>query len=184
MDKDINAPMNRKNKFIIIISIFKPTKAVKAFARMHHDWQLIVVGDKKTPKDWNFKKDVFELLYLPAFVTFRFTDILRGLVGQPLLWQQNLKLAFGTATVYQERNPHDYMKDFESETPVYIHSEKVIEIAKKGTVKDMTVAENLLHIYNELQQHSIVTEKEVLLIKARLSDLEKTKKISTTICVE
>ena len=43
-------------KFIIITSIFYPTEAVIAFSKMQ-DYQLIVVGDKKTPADW-FCKNV------------------------------------------------------------------------------------------------------------------------------
>src|SRR5665213_2756241 len=38
-------------KFIIITSIFPPTEAVQKFAKLA-DWQLIVVGDKKTPSEW------------------------------------------------------------------------------------------------------------------------------------
>ncbi|MDD4438653.1 MAG: DUF288 domain-containing protein, partial [Tissierellia bacterium] len=39
-------------KFIVITSIFNPTEAVFSFSKME-DYQLIVVGDKKTPKDWS-----------------------------------------------------------------------------------------------------------------------------------
>ncbi len=38
-------------KFLIITSIFSPTKAVKKFANKK-DWKVVVVGDKKTPADW------------------------------------------------------------------------------------------------------------------------------------
>ena len=40
------------NKKIVITSIFPPTTAVEAFSRMS-DYELIVVGDKKTPPDWS-----------------------------------------------------------------------------------------------------------------------------------
>ena len=36
---------------IVMTSIHAPTDAVRMFAKMA-DWQLIVAGDKKTPKDW------------------------------------------------------------------------------------------------------------------------------------
>ena len=39
-------------KSIVITSIFSPTKAVKEFSKKK-DWQLVVVGDKKTPSDWS-----------------------------------------------------------------------------------------------------------------------------------
>jgi hypothetical protein len=86
-----------------------------------------VVLDSGTLSPFNsqntfFNKQAFPLLYLPSFVTFRFTDILRGLVAQPLLWSADLRLGFGQATVRQERNPHDYLKDFESEIPMFLHT--------------------------------------------------------------
>src|SRR5690349_20237412 len=41
-------------KFIVITSIFKPTQAIESFSRLK-DYQLIVVGDKKTPADWQYE---------------------------------------------------------------------------------------------------------------------------------
>ena len=65
------------------------------------------------------RKELFVLMYLPTYVTFRFTDILRGLVAQPIMWLYGYQLGFVNATVVQKRNPHDYMKDFISEIPMY-----------------------------------------------------------------
>ena len=45
-------------KFLIITSINSPTEAVKKFAAFK-DWQVIVVGDKKTPKDWTCNNVVY-----------------------------------------------------------------------------------------------------------------------------
>ena len=39
------------------------------------------------------RQEIFPLLYLPAFVTFQFTDILRGLVAQPITWAYGYCLA-------------------------------------------------------------------------------------------
>jgi len=64
------------------------------------------------------RKELFPLLYLPTYVTFRFTDILRGLVAQPIMWLYDFQLGFTNATVVQKRNAHDFMKDFESEIPM------------------------------------------------------------------
>ena len=38
-------------KFIVITSIFKPTEAIEAFSKLK-DYHLVVVGDKKSPVDW------------------------------------------------------------------------------------------------------------------------------------
>ena len=42
-----------QKKFIVITSIFPPTEAVKKFSQIS-DWNLVVVGDKKSPADWRF----------------------------------------------------------------------------------------------------------------------------------
>ena len=45
-------------KIIVTTSINKPTLAINKFDNMH-DWQLIVVGDKKTPKNYKLKNGLF-----------------------------------------------------------------------------------------------------------------------------
>jgi hypothetical protein len=67
-----------------------------------------------------WQRDMLPYAYLPATVTFRFTDILRGYIAQRCLWEHNNMLGFTQATVYQERNEHDLMKDFRSEIPCYV----------------------------------------------------------------
>lgn len=42
---------NVPKRTIVITSIFAPTEAVNSFSEMS-EYHLIVVGDKKTPKDW------------------------------------------------------------------------------------------------------------------------------------
>lgn len=43
----------RENKFIIITTINYPTEGVKKIVKTCQDWNIIIVGDKKTPDDWN-----------------------------------------------------------------------------------------------------------------------------------
>ena len=38
--------------YIVITSIFEPTEAVYSFSKMKN-YQLVVVGDKKTPENWH-----------------------------------------------------------------------------------------------------------------------------------
>lgn len=111
-----------------------------------------------------FKKELFPLLYLPAFVTFRFTDILRGLVAQPILWNHGYRLGFSSPTVVQKRNEHDYLKDFESEIPMYINTEKANKILQASINKQGSIKENLANAYNELAKNKIVPDEECLLL--------------------
>ncbi|HSE61743.1 MAG TPA: STELLO glycosyltransferase family protein [Candidatus Saccharimonadales bacterium] len=122
-----------------------------------------------------FGKEVFPLLYLPAFVTFRFTDILRGLVAQPVLWGQDKRLGFGPATVIQKRNPHNYLRDFESEVPVYLNAEKVIDVANEAlaAAKGQPLTDQLLAVYTALRTADIVTDDELTLLRAWIADCKK-----------
>ena len=45
-------------KFIICTSINKPTLAIKKFDALK-DWKLIVIGDKKTPKNYKLKNGIY-----------------------------------------------------------------------------------------------------------------------------
>lgn len=117
------------------------------------------------------RRELFPLLYLPAYVTFRFTDILRGLVAQPIMWLHGFQLGFTKATVLQERNPHDYVKDFESEIPCYLHPNRVIAAVQGALEPGATVAENLYQAYAALEREKIVTAEELELLQLWLEDV-------------
>ncbi|RKS45124.1 uncharacterized protein DUF288 [Gillisia mitskevichiae] len=117
-------------------------------------------------------KQLFPLLYLPTFVTFRFTDILRGLVAQPIMWLYNYQLGFINATVVQKRNPHDYMKDFISELPMYEHCDKIMEIVSSAISPANDIADNLRLAYQALFEKSVVSKEELITLDAWLDDIK------------
>lgn len=116
----------------------------------------------------------FPYLYLPATVTFRFTDILRGYVAQRLMWDQNLHLGFTDATVYQDRNVHDLMRDFESEVDCYL---AVKQIAEKMATSSFTgnPLTRLKQVYQQLHADGHVTDTELELLDAWTSDFRKAR---------
>lgn len=117
------------------------------------------------------RKELFPLLYLPTYVTFRFTDILRGLVAQPIMWLYDYQLGFIDATVIQKRNPHDYMKDFISEIPMYQHCERIIELVTNSISISDSIETNLYNAYKSLLNENIVCEKEMITLEAWLKDI-------------
>ncbi|GAB2473641.1 hypothetical protein GCM10011375_25700 [Hymenobacter qilianensis] len=119
-----------------------------------------------------FRQELFPLLYLPAYVTFRFTDILRGLVAQPIMWLHGYRLGFTKATVLQERNPHDYVKDFESEIPCYLHPNRVIATVQAALDPAVSVADNLYNAYTALEKEGIVLPDELELLSLWLADVK------------
>jgi len=115
-----------------------------------------------------FTLNTFPLLYIPAYVSFRFTDILRGLIAQPILWAAGYRLGFQKATVVQHRNPHNLLKDFESEIPCFLYPEIIIEIVSNAISPKLSIKENLFLAYEALTHKKIVMKKELILLDAWL----------------
>ena len=118
-----------------------------------------------------FRKELFPLLFLPPHVSIRFVDILKGFVAQPLMWQIGYKVGFGPASVMQKRNPHDYLKDFELEIPMYLQTEKTIHVVKKSINPKQSVHQNLLNVYVQLSNEGIVPKKTVDALKMWIKEI-------------
>ncbi len=117
------------------------------------------------------RRELFPLLYLPSTVTFRFTDILRGLVAQPLMWNEGYHLCFTKATVIQERNVHNYLKDFESEIPCYLYAQRVIDVSKSTIKSNISLKDNMFNVYDALYKEGIVKKEELDILEAWLKDI-------------
>jgi hypothetical protein len=108
-----------------------------------------------------FHKKCFPLLYLPVTVTFRFTDILRGLIAQPIMWDKNMYLGFLAPTVLQERNSHDYMEDFIQEISCYLYGEKIVDWVISTIRAGHSTVDNLYNTYHMLVNKGIVLMEEM-----------------------
>lgn len=118
-----------------------------------------------------YEKAVFPLLYLPAHISPRESDIVRGLIAQPILWSAGKTLGFTSPTVTQERNPHNYLKDFAAEMLIYLHSEDIFNTAVAVAHADKTIAENLRAVYEALIEKKFIPAQELELLDAWLSDI-------------
>ncbi len=117
------------------------------------------------------RRELFPLLYLPSTVTFRFTDILRGLIAQPLMWNEGFHLCFTKATAIQERNVHNYLKDFESEIPCYLLAQRVVNIAINSIKPANSLKDNMFSVYESLLVENIVKKEELNILQAWLEDI-------------
>lgn len=120
-----------------------------------------------------FRKECFPLLYLPVSVTFRFTDILRGLIAQPIMWAAGYSLGFISASVVQRRNPHKLLADFESEIPMYLQSANIVDIVQAAISSQKSICDNLAAAYHALFLKGVVNESELDSLSAWISDLRK-----------
>src|SRR5262249_32966791 len=90
-----------------------------------------------------FRRELFPLLYLPGYVRFRFTDILRGLVAQPIMWDAGYRLGFVGSNTTQIRNEHDLLRDFESELDCYLLSTRIVAIVTEAVRPGAGIETNL-----------------------------------------
>lgn len=130
-----------------------------------------------------FFPEVYPLLYLPTYCSFRMTDIWRSFVAQRVLWTCGWTVSFHSATVYQERNDHSLLKDFADEVPGYLNNAR---IAKELSALDLLqgsdhIAENLLRCYEALIALGLVGIEERSLLQAWLRDLPRSRSVNPTL---
>lgn len=118
-------------------------------------------------------RQAFPLLYLPSFCSFRMTDIWRSFVAQRIAYANGWHVLFHAATVYQERNMHNLMRDFSDEIPGYLNNKRMIEALAGLTLKSgvENLGENLLRCYEKLTQEKWVGSEEMPVLNAWLEDI-------------
>jgi len=108
--------------------------------------------------------EAFPYLYLPGFVPSRVTDIWRGYITQRFLHQKGQGMLFCSAGVYQERNFHNLMRDFEEELDLYTKTE--------GLVKDLDAYnDSYSGMMEYLSAKGFFMLEEIALFEAWLHDL-------------
>lgn len=125
-----------------------------------------------------FWEDAFPLLYLPAYCSFRMTDIWRSLIAQRICWENGWSVLFHGPTVFQERNEHDLMKDFREEVPGYLYNDKIREILESLSLRRgvSSLADNLRDCYQALVSASLLPKDELVVMEAWLQDLAAIRK--------
>lgn len=115
----------------------------------------------------------YPLLYIPSHCTFRMCDIWRGLVAQRCLWAMGYGVVFHAPEVIQERNPHDYMQDFEAEIPGYRHNARIGSLLERLSLDGdpQAAGGNLRMCYEALISAGVLPGVEMGLVDAWLSDL-------------
>lgn len=115
----------------------------------------------------------YPLLYLPAYCSFRMTDIWRSFVAQRIAWENGWSILFHSATVWQDRNKHDLMRDFADEVPGYLNNRAIGEALQALDLQPGSgrMADNLRSCYRLLVKMKIVDEAELLLLDAWLADI-------------
>ena len=116
--------------------------------------------------------DAFALMYLPAYCSFRMTDIWRSFVAQRVAWEEGWGVLFHEPTVWQERNEHDLMRDFRDEVPGYLNNAAICDALGRLDLRAGRLAENVFICYEKLVEMSLVGRQELPLLSAWLDDLK------------
>jgi len=119
--------------------------------------------------------DAFPLLYLPSYCSFRMTDIWRSFVAQRIAWENGWSILFHESTVWQERNEHNLLRDFEDEIPGYLNNAKIaheLGLLELKPGKENLLA-NLVICYDTLCDKGFVGMEEKQLVRAWAEDVAK-----------
>lgn len=118
-------------------------------------------------------RDAFPLLYLPAYCSFRMTDIWRSFVTQRIAWANGWGVLFHEPTVWQERNEHNLLRDFKDEVPGYLHNSAICEafgnLQLQAGVERL--GENMLTCYEKLVSMGVLDARELRLLEAWNKDI-------------
>jgi hypothetical protein len=116
----------------------------------------------------------FPMMRLPSTVHGRVSDIWRSYLAQPLLWNQNLSVAFTSPQFsVPDRNAHNYDGDFEAEIPLYRQAGAMMQHL-------VNVSEQRIHVnpyaalfssYVTLYEHGLLEIEDVTAVKAWVEDL-------------
>lgn len=123
-------------------------------------------------------KDAFQLLYFPSMCSWRVADIWKGFIAQRICWENDWNVMFHRPTVFQERNPHNILVDFEEEIPGYLNNSTIAdELAalplEKGTD---AIDVNMRRCYGLFVKRGWIRDLELKLLDAWLHDVESIRK--------
>lgn len=119
--------------------------------------------------------EAFALMYLPSYCSFRMTDIWRSYVAQRIAWECGWSILFHEPTVWQERNEHNLMKDFEDEIPGYTNNFNICKELQSLQLKagQTNIYENLISCYQKLIEINVIGKDEMVLLQAWIKDIKK-----------
>lgn len=113
-----------------------------------------------------FNKEVFTLLYLPSYCSFRMTDIWRSFVAQRCIWELGENVVFHSSTVRQDRNEHNLLFDFKDEVSGYLNNKSICAELERLNLQGKSLNEMQYICYECLVRMELIPEMELALLKA------------------
>ena len=104
-------------------------------------------------------------MLIPCTVSFRYCDILRGIISNIILKKTNNKMMYISPNVIQKRNEHDLIEDLKSEFEMYEHNEKILDYIEKDLENVENTKEILYIIYKNLLDNKVIKEQDLEILK-------------------
>lgn len=113
-------------------------------------------------------KEVFSLLYIPSFCSFRMCDIWKSFIAQRCLWEIDCNLIYHSPEVYQVRNTHDLTRDFEDEVPGYTRNNELVDSLQNLKLQKGRefIQSNMLECYKTLVGKNFFPKEELTLLES------------------
>jgi hypothetical protein len=108
-------------------------------------------------------KNAYPFLYLPAYVSFRMTDIWRSIIAQIYLTNKGEVIQFRPPNSLQDRNDHDLIKDLQQEFDGYKYNNIIAGICQDSTHLDNPI-DYLKDVYKRLEKKDIIKKQELQLL--------------------
>jgi len=117
--------------------------------------------------------EAFPLLYLPSYCSIRMTDIWRSFIAQRIAWENGWAVLYHQPTVWQERNEHNLLRDFEDEISGYLHNGRICHLLEALALKPgmEQIPDNLRRCYNLFIRENLIDAREKPLLDAWLEDV-------------
>lgn len=106
-------------------------------------------------------RDKFQFLYIPVTVSFRFCDIFKIYIAQRFC-----SFAYASFWSEQIRNPHTYMKDFESEIECFLKVTSLTDLLSDVDELDLSQA------YSYIHRASLCRERDVVISKGFMDEMQ------------
>jgi hypothetical protein len=99
-------------------------------------------------------QSAFWSLLLPVSVHGRVSDIWRSNIGQRLLWDIGMNVAFIAPLVDQNRNPHDPLADMKAEEDLYFKSLELVQFLRTWQGVALTLPGRYEELMIALYEHN------------------------------
>jgi hypothetical protein len=105
--------------------------------------------------------ELFVSMLIPCSVSFRYCDILRGIISNIILKKTDNYMMYTSPNVIQNRNEHNLFEDLKSEFEMYVHNENILDYIEHNT-NDVTDIKQLLNIiYQNLLDNQVITQNDI-----------------------